>query len=207
MYCDCVDTLIRVLGAISGRAVEAGILHQAIGAVRQDFPFDVNFEIPGLGKIQPKSILGHGAVCQFTASDNVKRVDHAVAIAHRKAEENAIMPDSVQQLIIRDLIVQGHLIVAFLKQLHFGIGAHSGVGLKIIGVDGWLRAHIVIVGITDNQRTAAEVGGGRLKILVGALRIGGDAQSIFSVQGVDILIQAEPQRDLIPDVFQKHRVT
>src|SRR5699024_11249302 len=94
MYCDCVDTLIRVLGAISGRAVEAGILHQAIGAVRQDFPFDVNSEIPGLGKIQPKSILGHGAVCQFTASDNVKRVDHAVAIARRKTEEKAIMTDS-----------------------------------------------------------------------------------------------------------------
>lgn len=204
-----VDALLRVAVAVLRGAVEALILDDAVRRFHQHRAPNVDVQIPRARQIQRESSLRHRRVLQLRARQQVKRVDHAVAVADGEAQENPVIAKfagDVRQLAVLHLVIQRHLVVALFVQDNTCIRARCAFRQQIIRVNRRFIFSILIIRVADNQRAAPEVRFGDAELLVIAVRIRRERKLRVAVQRVDILLQIKPQGNRVTQCLDENRL-
>ena len=210
---DGIDALLVVLLAVPGGAVEADVLHKALGGLRHHGPPYLDVQIPRSGQIQVKAVGGGGGVAQLRAGGGIKGEDHAVAVAHGEAEEDPVILHPGEHIVVEhvqtglvDGVIQCDLVIALLKQLHPDLRA-GFQGREVVRIDHRLTGLVLVVRVPDDEGAPAEVRLGDAELHIPALFIPGDGQLAVAIETVDLLVQPEPEGHGVPGVFQKYGIT
>ena len=101
-YGDSVNALVGVLVAFARRTIEAYVFRQTGGAFGEHFALNVDIKIAGFRQVEIESVFGNRRIGQFCTGQNVKGIDHAIAVAHR--EFKSLTDNDVAKMFKREPI-------------------------------------------------------------------------------------------------------